>query len=75
MTNIDVSAVYVDAQELALLHLNLGAPEEVNSYFINPHQLLLDDPTTTINYSLGEVMDAKLFQNIMDYFYELTGSQ
>lgn len=73
MTNIDVSAVYVDAQELALLHLNLGAPEEVSSYFIDPHHLLLDDPTTTINYSLGEVMDAKLFQNIMDYFYELTG--
>lgn len=73
MINIDISAVYVDSQELALLHLNLGAPEEVKSYYLNPHHLLLEDPITAINYSLGEVMDAKLFQNIMDYFYELTG--
>lgn len=73
MINIDVSAVYVDSQELALLHIDLGAPEAVNSYYINHQQQLMESATTAIDHSLGEVMDSTLFQNIMDYFYELTG--
>ena len=73
MINIDVSAVYVDSQAMALLHINLGAPEEVKSYYLNSRHLVLENPTTPINFSLGEVMDAALFQSIMDYFYELTG--
>jgi len=73
MINIDVSAVYVDSQELALLHIDLGAPEAVNSNYINHQQRLMKSATTAIDRSLGEVMDSTLFQNIMDYFYELTG--
>lgn len=71
--NIDMSAVYVDSQELALFHLSLGVPEESKSYYMHPEHLLIESQTTFIKYSLGEVMDSGLFQNIMDYFYELTG--
>jgi len=73
LINIDVSAVYVDSQAIALLHINLGTPEEVKNYSLNSRHLVLENPTAPINFSLGEVMDAALFQNIMDYFYELTG--
>jgi PAS domain S-box-containing protein len=73
MIHLDVSAVYMDSQELALLHINQGAPEEVKNYFSDPKHLLMEFPSATIELSLGEVMDATLFQNIMDYFYELTG--
>ncbi|MBC3889529.1 PAS domain S-box protein [Acetobacterium paludosum] len=56
-----------------MLHINLGAPEEVKSFYGNSRHLLLENPTAPINFSLGEVMDSALFQNIMDYFYKLTG--
>ena len=73
LINIDVSAVYVDSQELVLLHINLGELGEAKSYYLNPKHLLIEDITNPGDYSLGEVMDSNLFQNIMDYFYELTG--
>ena len=73
LINIDVSAVYMDSQEFVLLHINLDELGKGKSYYINPKHKFMKSQTTTIDYSLGEMMDSSLFQNIMDYFYELTG--
>lgn len=73
MIHIDVRGIYVDSQELVLLNISAGVPEETKNYFSDPKKLLMEFPTTAVELSLGDVMDATLFQNIMDYFYELTG--
>lgn len=73
LMNIDVSAVYMETQEFVLLHINLDELGNAKSYYLNSKQQFSGSQSTRINYSLGEMMDASLFQNIMDYFYELTG--
>lgn len=72
-TSIDANAVYMDSQEVMILHLQLAESVESQRAYLNPKHLLMESQPTAIKYSLGEVIDVELLQNIMDSFYELTG--
>lgn len=71
--SIDINTVYVDSQEAMVLNLYLDESVRLQRAYLDPKHLSGESQPTAIKYSLGEVINVTLLQNIMDSFYELTG--
>ena len=73
LINLSVAGVHVPDMGVFVLHIN---PEEQISdanQFGDPQRFYQSDRDQDKNYRLEDLMDAPLLQEIMDYFYDVTG--